>query len=252
MIDNVSQVAKLYSKLATMGTPKEFNATLPVTLKVLEKLDPLRYLTKIGNATIETKSRNELEIGSKYWAFMGKSSVGTILISNLQKQPKMLDMQNLPLKFTDTILKEFFNESKNPFDNFKNFLLERLSVAQNRDEFMFYSNMFFSIEQNVLTFPMQYEEKDAFFQIRKKKKRESEDEVLEFYAAFSNLGALEGRLMLLDENLNLQLKTPYENTKKLLEENLETCEGVDTIEIILSKNIEPFYEFTNKLLDIKG
>ncbi len=253
MIKNISYAAKLYSQLATMNAAKEFNATLPISLKVLQNINPLKYLMRVGNATIEVKSKSTLEVGSNYWAFMGKSSVGSIIISNLQKQPKIFDLKNIPLKFDAKILQEFFIESKKPLESYKGFLLERLSVAQSREEFLFFSNILFSLEHNVLSFPMQYENRDSFLQLKQRKKKgKTQEDIIDFYAAFCNLGAVEGRLMLAQEEVLLEIKTPFSNTKALLEENIEFCGGVDEISVLLVKSVEPLYEFEEKLLDLKG
>lgn len=249
MLQDVKSVAKLYSALAKIGHTKEFNATLPISIRVLERLDPLKYMLKIGNRVMETKSRSELEVGGKYWAFMSNSKAGAVVISNLQKQPKLLDIQKPPLKFTKELLVEFFVETKKPFESYKAFLLDRLAFAMTKDEFTFYSNMLFSLHQEVLSFPLNLNNKDSFLQIKKRKKSNNE---LEFYAAFQNLGAIRGIVFRDDSALRLLLYTPFINTKRVLEDEIFSLKSFEEIDITLQKSVEPLFEFSSALLDLKG
>lgn len=253
MINQINQIAKLGEVLSQKGTTR-FNSTLPMSIRVISKVGHLRYLLQIGNTEMPTRSTQDLQPGRQYWAQMGRSSVGSILISQLTPQPKLLQKtpSNVLLNLSD--LQRFFNEesSKNSFDGFKSYLFEKMASSESRQEFQFLANMSMALQAGVFSLPLWYEDRMAFFQFRKKKLQGSKENSLEFYAAFSNIGPVKGLLVKHQEEIGLLLSLQYQSSLDLLREELKHLEGIDTVKLELLQNIEPFYEFSENILDLKG
>lgn len=252
MIKQLSQLAQVQNTLQnSTSKPAQFNAALPMKLEVMEKMQGIRYMLKVGNIAMETKSLKELEVGGKYWAQMGRGSTGAITLSNLIKQPNLLKDQNLPLKLSSEAMQQFL-EGENPFDVMKGFLSERLANAESRWEFAFLSHMLMSLKQKVLTIPLHYddESKDGLMQLRKK--RVGLEECLEFYSVFANLGATWGMLWNFKDGVRLDISVMYEGVARLLRENLGELEFIRETNISVDSTIVPLYEFSNSLLDLEG
>lgn len=253
MISQINQIAKIQQILDQNQTTR-FNSTLPISLKVLQKTGINRYLMLIGTQEMTTKSYQDLLEGKSYWAQMGKSSVGSILISKLTVQPKLMEMKEPPVKFTLQEFSRFFNETarQEGFAGFKTALLENLASSENRQEFLFNTNLFLSLQAGVITLPLWYEGRFSYLQMKKRKLEGTEENSLEFYAAFPNLGPIQGLLVKHQEELGLLLSLQYPGAKTLLEEELDALEGIDTIKLELLEKIVPFYEFRDSILDIRG
>lgn len=253
MIKQLSQLAQVQNTLQNSASkPTQFNASLPMKLEVMEKMQGIRYMLKVGNVAMETKSLKELEIGGKYWAQMGRGSAGGITLSNLIKQPDLLKEQNVPLKLSSEAMQQFLKESENPFDVMRGFLSERLASAESRWEFAFLSHMLMSLKQKVLTIPLHYddESKDGLMQMRKK--RVGGQECLEFYSVFANLGATWGILWDFKEGVRLDISVMYEGVARLLRQNLGELEFINETNINVDSGIVPLYDFSDSLLDLEG
>lgn len=211
----------------------------------------IRYMLKVGNIAMETKSLKELEIGGRYWAQMARGSTGGITLSNLIKQPDLLKEQNVPLRLSSETMREFL-QGENPFDVMKGFLSERLANAESRWEFAFLSHMLMSLKQKVLTLPLHYddESKEGLMQMRKKKV--GSQECLEFYSVFANLGATWGLLWDFKEGVRLDISVMYEGVARLLRENLGELEFIYETNINVDGGIVPLYDFSDSLLDLEG
>lgn len=244
MLNKLSVIEKLSSSLNKINQ-KDFNASLPIVIKVIAKTKGFHYLLEVGSVKIETKSQKELQIGQKYWANMSKSSVGAIMLSDLKKRPLILEkIQNFPLKFYFEDLKDIFKDKN---QEYKDFLLEKFVNSQNKDEFLNLGNLLLSLQKGVGTFIVNENGKNILIQTKKK-----DINRLDFYAIYPNLGEIEGYIFFKNENLKTQIFVGYESIKKILENNLKTLKQFDEIEIILKKNITPFFEFQEKLLNIKA
>ncbi|MDO7253009.1 hypothetical protein [Helicobacter cappadocius] len=251
MLEHVKSLAQL-SKVGTeIKNITEFNATLPILLKVLSKAKNGEFLLKMGNTTITTKSQKELLVGQKYWANMSKSSVGAIILSNLVRPPKMLEMiEKSPLKFSIQDLDKIFKESKlESFGEYKDFLLDKLLLAQNRSEFLNLGNLLLSLHNEVVSLVISDEHKDGLVQVKKSKNKKQS---LEFYALYPHLGALNGRVYLLEDGVGLEIWVLYESVKKILEANKDKLKGFQSIAIYQEKDIRPLFEFEEGVLDIRA
>lgn len=252
MIEQISQIAKL-QQLAEGGVPKQFNATLPVSIQVLRKLDPLHYLLKVGNTQLETKSTQELTLGGRYWAQMGKSSVGSILISQLALQPKLAESGKPPPTLDGKSILELFS-APDGSERIKQALLEQAVHAQSRQEFLFLANTLLGMQAGVLTLPFWDDQgrHAATLQMRKKRLQGAEENSLEFYALFSNLGPMSGVLVYEQGEVGLLLKVQYESTLAFLERQCDQLRGIDHVRLQKDSPLLPLYDFSENLLDLKG
>lgn len=256
MIQQLSQVAEVQNRIQNSNNAKQFNAALPVNIEVTEKTHSMRYMLKIGNTSLETKSLRELQIGAKYWAQMAKSSLGSILLSRLVPQPLLMaQFAKSSWHMSGEELESLLDpKGGNPWERFRSMLAERLSMSDSRADFLFLGNMLLSLQQRVLTIPLRHEnEKDSLLQMRGKRGEEGEDE-LEFYSIFSNLGALKGRLVALKgmQESNLYLSTLYQSTAELLKAELSELQGIAQAVISVDENIAPLYEASSSLLNVRG
>jgi hypothetical protein len=99
---NLSKVGKVLKTLNRLEGIKEFNASLPVKIEVKKELSPIRFLIKLGNREIETKSYIPLKVGKKYLAQI-KEGKYSIKISNLKEYPKILNTLK-KINFTEELL----------------------------------------------------------------------------------------------------------------------------------------------------
>lgn len=251
MLEHIRSLANLSKIGGEIKNITEFNGTLPILLKVLSKSKNGQYLLKMGNTTIETKSHKELFVGQKYWANMSKSSVGAIVLSNLIRPPKMLEMiEKSPLKFDTQDLDKIFKDFKSDtLNELKDFLLDRLPLAQSRVEFLNLGNLLLSLHNGVVSLVISDGQKDGLLQIKKGKNKKQS---LEFYALYPHLGAIRGRVYLVEDGVSVEIWVLYESVKKLLEANKDKLKGFDNIEIYQEKDIQPLFEFEEGVLDIKA
>ncbi len=251
MLEKLASLAKIDKKAAS-NAHKEFNATLPMKVEVLKKLDPLRYLLKIGNTTLTTKSKTELNEGGKYWAMMQKSTTGTILISNLKEQPKFLQslQKESPFKFSEI---ESLFKSENPANALKEAILEKLSLSQNKQEFLNLTNMFLSLQNGVFSLPFNYENREFFLQFKKRRSGDKKElATIDFYSVFPSLGTIEGTIYKQQTAINANIYVLFENTKKHLQDEIDALEWISEVTIGIKERIAPLYEFSDKMLDIRG
>ena len=221
-VSNVGKILKTLNRLNTI----EFNAALPIKIEVKKQLNPIRYLIKLGNHETETKSYTPLEIGAKYLAEVSEKK-GMIQIKNLKKFPKILELlENLTRE--EKVLK---------LDKEK--ILHHLANAKNKDEFLLFSNIFFSLTQYNIHHLIINDEKKAIIQYKYKKNK------LQFYAAFTHLGEMEGEIVL----PKVKIFSPYVSTLKLIEEYKNELNYIIETE---KKEVKAIYEFSKNILDLKA
>lgn len=257
MIQQLTQIAKIEGLLSSLKTAR-FNALLPMGINVMEKKGANQYTLMVGNKEIQTKSMLELEVGGKYWGVMKENvKSGSITLSNLLKKPELLQKQTtsfLPT-FTENKLSEILSKD-NPKAELKMVLLEQLSRASSKSEFMTLTNMVAALNENVFSLVLANEGQKTLFQFKKRKSKNSakhsqDMHMMDFYAAFENLGPVEGVVEVVGDEKRLSLYLYYENSYTFLQKELENLnfEGV-----IYHKEgiIEPLFEMPSGLLDIKG
>ncbi len=253
MINQIAQIAKIETLLANLKTTR-FNSVLPMTIDVVEKSSKNLYMLKIGNKEVSTKSALPLDVGSKYWGVMKEdAALNTVSLSQLLKKPKLLQAQrdNFLPQFTQTKLQELITK-ENPKSELKMALLEKLSLSTSKNEFMTLTNMIAALDANVFTMVLKDGGQSTMFQFKKRANNSlDEDAKIDFYAAFENLGPIEGVISVVNDEKKVSLSLFYENSLKFLENELEHLDFLGSLHY-KNKNIEPLFELSNSLLDIKG
>lgn len=233
MIERLLEIQRL-NLASKIGKESIFNSTLPIKLKVLAKKGGMKYLLEVGKRTLETRSLKELEVGAKYFAMMKSGKAGNIILSSLTPEPK-LNKTPLSLDFIES--KELM--SKNTFKEIAEFASERLARAESKEEFMEWAFVLSGLQKGVLSFCIQDEEKKHYTQVKKRKNS------LEFYAVFSHLGILSGKLSSI-----LELEVMYPSVAKLLEENLDSLKWGGEVRIEVKEGIKPLFCMQESLLDL--
>ena len=238
---NISQVGKILKATNRLNMPTEFNATLPITIKVKKQLNPIRYLLQLGKKEVETKSYTPLEVGAKYKAQINQTN-SKIEIKNLTKLPNIFN------KFPDTIEYSIDDLIKdNPLESnekYKKFLLNHLANAQTKDEFIFYSQMLLAFNQEIKHLFIK-DEKKALIQLKTKKRK------LSFYAYFENLGAVGGEILFADE-IYLNLMVEFQNSFGFIKSRIDELNGM--IVNIQNQKVKPFFEISENenILNLKA
>ncbi len=254
MISQIAKIANIETLLANLKT-KRFNSVLPITIDVLEKGDKSQYTLKIGNKELQTKSAMTLDVGSKYWGVMKEDPNNAPTLSQLLKKPKLLQMQrkNFLPELNSAKLQELITK-ENPKAEMKAVLLERLSTAMNKNEFMTLTNMIAALNENVFTMVLKEGNQSTMFQFKKRKKSSpdsKEDAKIDFYAAFENLGPVEGIVSVINGERKVSLSLFYEESLEFLKNELEYLD-LEGFLYKKDKNIEPIYELSASLLDTRG
>ena len=246
----IAKVSALMQNLAKTASAKEFNNALPVLLHILKKEGKDLYSIKMGNLTTQTKSQKELTIGAKYFANVARSSVGSILLSQLAPYPKALEsLTNATLKMRHEELQNFLaKDAGNFLEEYKGFLLEHFANASNKNEFLFFGNMLLSLQKEVLTLVIQEGGRDSLLQT----KRGKEPSELEFYALYPNLGSLSGVVYQKDGGVGLRIQTSFISVQKILQKHASALGYFSQVDILHTPNIEPFFLPQTHLLDLLG
>ena len=219
---NLSKVGKVLNTLNKFQTI-EFNTILPVKIEVKEKLSNIKYLIKLGNKEVVTKSFVPLKKG-KYFALI-KDLRGNIQISNLKP------LSNTALIFEKVKTKNLDNLSKEK-------IIHHLANSNSKEEFIFFMNLLLSLEKKIHHLIIN-EKKKALLQYKFSKNK------LQFYAVFNNLGEIEGEIY----TNNLDIYSPYKNTIELI----KTHSHLINLNVnVFLKETKPLYEFSENLLSIKA
>lgn len=210
----------------------EFNNKLPVEIEVKKEINPIRYLLQVGNKSLETKSYTTLEVGKRYFGELTQQKE-SLTIKNLVKIPeffKVLEMENETFMPKETI-------------KYKETLLEKLSNAPTKEQFIFFTQLFLAYNQGIYHLIIN-EERKAVMQLRYKEKK------IKFFAIFQNLGALEGELFL-NKTLFLHLRFEFESSRRFVSEYINE---LTDFEVTLStQKTTPLYNFSqDSLLNLKG
>ncbi len=259
----LSELTRLSGVSALSSKPVEgvkFNASLPVVMQVKEQTKPEHYLLDIGRQKeVRTQSKIPLEVGSRYWTNLKEDpKTKSVVLSNILKLPVHLQAKNraflpkIPLQELSTLF-----ESDTPKVTLKMQLLHQLSQANSKAQFVTIMQTIHALEMNLFTTLLSHRSKETLFEFRKRKKRpkryqESKAYVaIDFYAAFENLGPIEGVIEQIEDRTRLNLYLFYENSLKLLEKELKSLD-LETNLYQKEGKIYPLFELANSLLDLKG
>jgi len=255
MLGSINPLAKIETILAKLNSATIKFDRLPVAINVKEKLAPQEFLLQVNNKEVNTKSMLDLEVGKKYWGVM-KEDGATKTLSHLLEKPHLLHAKKTLLPQMTLQKLEQVLTSESPKETMKFALLEKMAHATSKQEFMTLSNMLQAIHENVFTTLLMHGDKETLFQLKKRKSKNDKEEKpenakIDFYAAFENLGPVEGVIELIDGVRKLSLYLYYENSLKFLEKELKE---LDLEGFLYQKKgkISPLYEYGESLLDLKG
>ena len=116
----------------------QFNNYLLIPIKVIKKISDNRYQLSIGNKEIETTSYIDIEDGVKYWGELSLSKEGQMMLRNLKKQPKILQMEAFPLALQVESLAQLLRLS-DPVAYLKNTVLELMGEVNEKNHLNFWS-----------------------------------------------------------------------------------------------------------------
>lgn len=215
-----------------------FNATLPITVEVLKKLDSSRYRLKLGRKELTTKSHKALCEGEMYWGDFSQGQGGILTLSQLFKQPRLFQDKD---SFLETTLDDILGSNAFSLLIFKEVLLEALLNKEcQKNHFKTFSYMLLALTKGVVHLPLRYENRRYLLQFI------PQDESCTFYAAFENLGPLYGKIT----QDSLQLIGVYEKSLYFLDKELPKLGMIATLG--LQKEIHPLFDADELSLNLKG
>lgn len=233
-------------KLVGMGVEKKhishnhanFNANLPINVKVLQKIDASRYRLQIGRKELSTKSQKQLNEGETYWGDFAQGEAGILTLSHLYKQPNLFQNK---ATFLDAPLEDIIG-----FDDFS--LLgfqDRLLNALLNDSiepalFHSFSYILLALNKGIVHLPLWHGDRRIMVQFR------FNDTQCHFYVASENMGPLEG---ILYAN-NCEIYAMYEKSLFFLKKQLPKLGMMATLG--LKKEIHPLFDTHELTLDMKG
>ena len=231
----------------------EINALLQLGIEVLERKGDGTYMIRMGNHTLQTKSETPLVPAKEYWVDMERAKDGVIHLTKLHPKPAMLKKEGF-LPIGNRLLADIAEDS-DPAEGVKERLVQMMAASQNKESFQNLSQLLLSLHQGILTLPFEERGKRALLQMREGKSDGTlKEKSVEFYAAFNNLGPVEGSIVRHGEKKVMKLEVFYPKTAQLLESLKEELPGFSQISIALRPSaILPFWESDSLgLLDIRG
>lgn len=240
----------------------KYGSNLPLSIDVLERLDPLNYLLQMNGKKAFSESEKLLEPGMKYWGEVTHKRGEKFVIKNLIKQPNFFkQVQENAFVDAKKVLEAFSSNSRTPFEaQFKSEIISQMAKSTNRDEFIFLNQLLLSMENNVITIPMNFEDRSALFQYKygmEKRKNEEEESIksLDFYAVFETLGPMKGKIIYFADDITLNLEVNFETSRKFLLKNMKNNSLVSEMDLmikVVKDEIQPLYSFTqNNILDLR-
>lgn len=218
-----------------------FNSSLPLSLSVIQKLTPQRYKLKLGTQIISTKSLTPLKVGHKYWANFTKTKDGILNINNLFEKPKILqnDINFLHVKYLNG-LKNMANAK-----DFKSWVLKSLQTCEDQNSFKILCDILLALNENIIHLPFKTDFKTYLIQIKYQKNKILNKNMIKFYFAFDNLGAIMGEI-----DNNIALTAMYEKSASIIQNKV--FKNMNIHVNVKKQTIVPIYESVEGLLDVKG
>lgn len=248
---NISDVAKIL-KLATLSPSESKTFIKLLSADVLKNLGNNELLLKSGVKEFSVKSEINLSEGSKVWAKIATLPDRSLQLLDAKVMPKL--MQNLLIlqdkyrvEDLQTLLK-----TKEPLSAFKKEVLEQLASSGSKEQFSALSQLLLSLNQSVLTIPIEYQNYYAILQMKKRYNKDSKKRSLDFYTALENLGEIEGTISLIDGEVYLHMNVAFEESLALLEKAVDDLSFSSKTTLALKESFEPlFNQESLTLLDIK-
>ena len=261
-MNSLKKINQLEAEKSSRAGLIKYGSNVPITMEVLERLDPLNYLLQMNGKKAFSESEKQLESGMKYWGEVTHKRGEKFVIKNLIKQPAFFrQVQDNAFVDAKKVLEAFSSNSKTPFEaKFKQEIINQMAVSTDKDEFVFLNQLLLSMENNVISIPVNYEDRTALFQYKygmDRKKKEGEDGLksLDFYALFETLGPMKGKIIYFDNSISLKLEVNFRTSRKFLLKNIGISDIFKDMDIsikVIEREIQPLYSFTqNNLLDLK-
>ncbi|NLC27653.1 MAG: hypothetical protein GX780_02645 [Campylobacteraceae bacterium] len=223
-----------------------YNASLPISIDVLEKIGYLRYKLKVGHKEMTTKSMKTLKVGEKYWGNFSESKDGILAINNLRKKPTLMQKNENFLAIDSFDFLEYILDNKDPALSIKKWILKLLAECENKEIFYTLSSMLLALHEGIVHLPLSINRN--IFLLQWRENQSLNDSLIDFYFAYENLGAIQGRVDSTTNSLNIQ--TLFERTANFL--NRHSKDAPFTLQVETNDNLNPIWEGTHGLLDIKG
>jgi len=245
---NISQLSAITKLLSS--NPTQAKALLKLAnVEVLKSLGDSKYSVLLENKTLTAQSDKPLKEGERYWCQSTLKKTETPKLSNLLKMPQML--KNFGRSEVEYTLKDLQTllHSKKPEEALKGKIIDQLSNATTKEEFISNSNLLLSLQNNTFTIPINLNNYQWILQFKKRYNKKTKKSHLDFYAALEELGPISGIISLENSTLEINLNVAYEKTKNFLEQDMNNFSH--HINISLIETIEPLYNANiNSLLDI--
>jgi len=246
----ISDLAQIV-KLAALSPNESKTLVKLLSADVLKNLGDGKLLLKSASKEFNVKSEINLSEGVKVWAKIATLPDKSLLLQKAKLMPKL--MQNLVLlqdkyKLEDlqTLLK-----TKEPMQAFKKEVLEQLATSNSKEQFSALSQMLLSLNQNVLTIPIEYHNYYAILQMKKRYNKSSKKLSLDFYTALETLGEIEGTLTLIENEVYLHMNVVFEESLRVLEKAIDSLSFSSKTTLQLKESFEPlFNQESVTLLDI--
>jgi len=261
-MNNLKKVDRVEAEKSSRAGLIKFGSKLPITMNILERLDPLTYLLQMNGKKAFAESEKLLEPGMKYWGEATHKRGEKFVIKNMIKEPKFFrQVQENSFVDAKKVLEAFSSNSKTPFETkFKQEIISRMASSSSREEFIFLNQLLLSMENQVISIPVTYEDRSALFQYKYRREKREKDEVesiksLDFYAVFETLGPMKGKVIFFKNSVSVNIDVNFETSREFLIRNIQRSDSVKNMDIsikVVENEIQPLYSFTqNNLLDLK-
>ncbi|MCF6173899.1 MAG: hypothetical protein L3J44_09010 [Campylobacteraceae bacterium] len=222
------------------------NNNLPISISVLNETYNHKYRLLLGNREITAKSRKKLLKNHKYWGDLNSTKDGILSISDLIIKPKIFNSDLAFMQIEKDIFFQTLIEQKTPFKEIKKSIIKKMANDEtSKNEFLTLSYILLAFEKGVFHMPAIINEKKILLQFR-----ENSDKNIEFYLAFENLGAIKGIMTSLKNINSLNISVMFEKSLYFLKQAIDNEEY--NANYTIDKDIEPLFNSSEILLDIKG
>ena len=263
-MNSLKKINQLEAEQSSRAGLVKYGSNVPITMEVLERLDPLNYLLQMNGKKAFSESEKQLDSGMKYWGEVTHKRGEKLVVKSLIKQPNFFgEIKQHNFLNTKQVIEAFKNNVSDEFQrNFKREIMSQMASTDSKEEFTFLNQLLLSMENNVISIPINYGDKSAMFQYQygnsKKRKKVEEKKVLDdldFYAAFDLLGPMRGKIIYFNDETHLNLEVNFETTREFLITHGAEQDIFKNLKIgikVIKEDIEPLYSFTqNNLLDLR-
>jgi hypothetical protein len=260
-MNKLKQMDRIEAEQSSRAGLVKFGSKLPITMEILQRINPASYLLEMNGQKSFAESEKLLEPGMKYWGEVTHKRGEKHVVKNLIKQPAFFNqIRDYAYLDAKKVLNSFSQNFGTSFESkFKSELVSQMASSSSREEFTFLNHLLLSMENNVISIPVTYEDRSGMFQYKygqKQKDKDGKEEVrsLDFYAAFELLGPMKGKVIYYGGETSLNLEVNFEKTAQFLNRTINSSnlpKGLDISIRLVSEDIEPLYSFSpNNILDV--